>query len=714
MGTINQHEEDQPISSTEGQGETFEAIVERRLSRRAFLKGAVAATAVVVGAKLAGTPTAASAQEGKFALSFTSISPSAGPDPLLAAGYAERVLIRWGDPILAGAPALDPNNQSAAAQEKLFGYNCDFVGFLPVPLGSGRSDLGLLVVNHEYTNEELMFPGYSADNPTKQQVDTALAAHGMAVVQVQWRDGTWIYNQDAGANRRITATTPMAITGPAAGHAWLQTSDDPDGRTVLGTLNNCAGGVTPWGTVLSGEENFNQYFANAKWLPDDDPRKKIHSRYGLTVEASERKWERFYDRFDITKEPNEPFRFGWAVEVDPYDPGSTPKKRTALGRFKHEAVTFAVAPGGQVVGYQGDDERFDYVYKFVTAGKYNPNDRAANMNLLDEGTLYVAKFNDDGSGQWLPVVFGQGPLTAANGFSSQAEVLIKTRQAGDALGATKMDRPEDVEMNPVNKKVYMVMTNNNQRGASGRAGADKANPRVDNRSGHIIEVTEANNDAAATTFTWDIFLLAGDPKDASTYFAGYSKDKVSPIGAPDNIAFDKAGNLWIATDGQFSALKHNDGFYAVPVEGAERGFLRQFYATVNGAEICGPEFTPDNKTVFLAIQHPGEGGTFDKPISKWPSGDLPRPSVISIQSSAGTPIGMAAVAPAAPTIPDQSQIPAALPRTGAAGDPSLWLAAAGLAAAAAGALLRRRSRGTGDLDADTSPAEDHVDGDIIE
>jgi uncharacterized protein len=276
-----------------------------------------------------------------------------------------------------------------------------------------------------------------------------------------------------------------------------------------------------------------------------------------------------------------------------------------------------------------------------------------------------------------------------------------------------MDRPEDVEMNPVNKKIYMVMTNNNQRGASGRTGADKANPRVDNRSGHIIEVTEANNDAAATTFGWDIFLLAGDPKDESTYFAGYPKEKVSPIGAPDNVAFDMAGNLWIATDGQPSALKHNDGFYAVPVEGAERGYLRQFYATVNGAEICGPEFTPDNKTVFLAIQHPGEGGTFAKPISTWPSGEFPRPSVISIQSSDGTPIGMTSVAPAAPADAGQPQIPAALPRTGAAGDASLWLAA-GLAAAATGALLRRRGRTIGDQAADTNSAEDPENGDSIE
>jgi secreted PhoX family phosphatase len=707
MTDIDRDAEDEPIYSADGRGETFTEIVERRMSRRMFLKG-IAASAVVVGAGLAHAPPTASAQEGKLALSFKPIGPSAGPDPLLAEGYNEQVLISWGDPLFADAPALDVNNQTAASQAQQFGYNCDYVGFLPVPFGSGRSDLGLLVVNHEYTNEELMFAGYDSKNPSKAQVDVALAAHGMAVVQIQLAGGKWIYHRDAGANRRITATTPIAITGPAAGHEWMKTTDDPDGKTVLGTLNNCAGGVTPWGTVVSGEENFNQYFGNLDGLPSDDPRKAVHNRYGLTRSASERLWERFYDRFDVAKEPNEPFRFGWSVEIDPYDVHSTPKKRTALGRAKHEAVTFVVAPGGQVVGYSGDDERFDYVYKFVTAGKYNPNDRAANMDLLDQGTLYVAKFNDDGAGQWLPLVYGQGPLTEANGYSSQANVLIRTRQAADLLGATKMDRPEDVETNPVNKKVYMVMTNNNQRGTQGRAGPDKANPRADNRSGHIIEVTEANNDAAATTFTWDIFMLAGNPTDESTYFAGYPKDKVSPIGAPDNIAFDTAGNMWIATDGQFSALKNMDGFYAVPVEGPERGFLRQFYATVTGAEICGPEFTPDNQTVFLAIQHPGEGGSFAEPTSTWPSGGFPKPSVIAIQSGAGAPIGMTPAAPgaaSAPGAPGQPQTPAALPRTGAPTDPSLLLAAAGLAAAAAGAMMRRRSRAKAESAEAGEPAE---------
>jgi secreted PhoX family phosphatase len=704
------------ILSTDGAGEVFTDVMERRLSRRDFLKGAVTASAVVVGAAALGAPERAAAQDTKFALTFKPVGPSKGlPDPLLADGYTEAILLSWGDPILPDAPAFDPANLSAAAQSKQFGYNNDYVGFLPVPFGSGRADLGLLVVNHEYTNEELMFPNWTPETTTKEIVDIALAAHGMSIVQVRNVDGRWVYDRDAGANRRITGTTPIAITGPAAGADWLKTRDDPTGTRVLGTLNNCAGGITPWGTVVSGEENFNQYFGNAKFLKDDDPRKAVHKRYGIPTDASERRWEDFYRRFNVPDEPNEPFRFGWAVEVDPYDPGSTPKKRTALGRTKHEAVTFVVAPGGQVVGYMGDDERFDYVYKFVTAGRYNPADRAANMDLLDAGTLYVAVFRDDGTGEWRPLVFGQGPLTPENGFTSQADVLIKTRLAADKLGATKMDRPEDVEVNPVNRKVYAVMTNNTQRGAAGRPGTDRANPRANNRSGHIIEITEANNDHAATTFTWDIFLLAGDPADESTYFAGYPKDRVSPIAAPDNVAFDRAGHLWIATDGQFSALKNNDGFYAVPVEGSERGYLRQFYATVPGAEICGPEFTPDNTTVFLAIQHPGEGGTYAEPLSTWPgTAPIPRPSVIAIQAAAGGRIGSAGAGSAAPAAPGgrpaagSAPTPATLPRTGGEALPGAWVAAAGLAAAAAGALLRRLHRASPSADDPADKQQDNA------
>lgn len=665
------------VRSTNGKGETFAEIIQRRLSRRAFLRGSATTSTLVVAAGAvaacapsapATAPTSAPAGDATSApsgaatsaptgdaaaskLGFTPIEPRPNTENDIAvpAGYQAAVLLRWGDPLTPDAPEFDPENQTPAAQAQQFGYNCDYVGFLPLPQGSTASDTGLLVVNHEYTNPELMFPGYldltNPDEPkinTSQQiVDTEIEAHGIGIVEIgRDANGQWSYNRASQYNRRLTGTTPMAISGPAADHEWLKTSADPTGQDIRGTLNNCAAGRTPWGTVVSAEENFHQYFANLANLPDDDPRKEVHDRYGIPDEASERLWENFHDRFDAAKEPNESFRFGWPVEIDPYDPNMTPVKRTWLGRFRHEAQTFVVTPSGKVAVYTGDDARFEYVYKFVTNGTYNPDDRQANMSLLDDGMLYVAKFNDDGTGEWMPLEFGTGPLTEENGFTSQGDVLIKTRLAADALGATKMDRPEDIETNPVNNKVYIALTNNTNRAKDDNPSIDAANPRPENKFGHVLELTEAGDDHAATTFTWEIFLLCGDPEDETTFFAEFDKTQVSPISCPDNVAFDVVGNLWIATDGQPGTLELNDGLFAVPVEGPERGYLRQFFSSVAGSEVCGPEFTPDNTSLFLAIQHPGEGGTYDEPINAWPDGSgPPRPSVLVVQAESGGIVG---------------------------------------------------------------------------
>jgi uncharacterized protein len=419
----------------------------------------------------------------------------------------------------------------------------------------------------------------------------------------------------------------------------LKVSYDPTGTKVRGTFSNCAGGKTPWGTLLTCEENFHLSFANLNALTQGDPRQAIHTRYGLPAGASAGRWELFHSRFDLAQEPNEPFRFGWVVEIDPYDPTFVPKKHTALGRTRHEGATCGVAPDRRVVMYSGDDERFDYLYKFVSDGAFDPRNRAANFGLLDAGTLYVGKFNDDGTGEWLPLVFGQDPLTTANGFAPQAEVLINTRGAADLLGATKMDRPEDIEANPVNGKVYCVMTNNTSRTAQQ---VDGPNPRANNRHGHLIELTEDGGDAAAATFTWEIFILCGDlaNPDDGTFFAGYDPTLVSPISTPDNLTFDGTGNLWIATDGQTATFQKNNGIFAVPVEGPERGHVRQFLSGPVGCEICGPEFTPHFTTLFCAIQHPGEGGTLESPKSTWPDGTTPpRPSVIAIVKTDGGVIG---------------------------------------------------------------------------
>jgi secreted PhoX family phosphatase len=363
-------------------------------------------------------------------------------------------------------------------------------------------------------------------------------------------------------------------------------------------------------------------------------------------------WGEFYERFDIGKEPNEANRFGYLVEVDPMDPNSAPKKRTALGRFKHEGAESIVAKDGRVVFYLGDDERFDYAYKFVTDGTFNASDRAANMDLLDKGTLFVAKFEADGTMQWMPIVHGQGPLTAENGFAGPADVLIETRRAADLLGATKMDRPEDVAPNASNGKVYVMLTNNTKRKADQ---VDAANPRAENAFGHIIEIAEDGGDFTAAKGKWEVLLKCGDPSVAevgATFSTATSKS--GWFGMPDNCVIDSSGRLWVATDGQGpKATGRTDGLWAVDTEGEARGTSKMFFRVPVGAELCGPQFTADAETAFVAVQHPGDGGddweAFGRPSyyedlsTRWPDfkDDMPvRPAVVVITKQGGGKIGV--------------------------------------------------------------------------
>jgi uncharacterized protein len=594
------------------------------------------------------TPQAAAEQAKALAardsrIKFSPIALSREDSIGVADGYKTSVLIRWGDPVEAGAPAFNPEGLTAQAQARQFGYNNDWLDYFSLPGHEVENpNSGLLVVNHEYTNPELMFRNHSAAQQTKEMTDIELNAHGLSVVEVQRdKNGDW-KTVPSRLNRRITAFTPMQLTGPAAGDPWLRTSTDSTGTRVMGCLNNCSGGKTPWGTALSGEENFHQYFSNAGPLPAGRV-KDIHTRYGMPSGQAEYPWNRHYDRFDVSKEPNEALRFGWVVEFDPYDPNSVPKKRTALGRMRHEACTIQIAANGRVVAYTGDDERFQFAYKFVSNQRYNHLDRAANEGLLDDGYLYVAKFNADGTGKWLPLVFGQGPLTPANGFNSQAEVLINTRGAATLVGATPMDRPEDMEVNPVNGKVYLALTNNTARTDLNK---DSVNPRANNRWGHIVEIEEVGGDHTAEDFTWEIFILCGDGKNPAhgAFFAGYDPSQVSALAAPDNITFDSRGNLWIATDGQPGILNANDGIYAVPTDGVERGNVRQLFTAVTGAETASLVFNPDETALFVTIQHPGEGGRWtDNPAdqtSGFPDGRgrINRPSIVTITKASGSPV----------------------------------------------------------------------------
>ncbi|HSK42202.1 MAG TPA: PhoX family phosphatase [Arenibaculum sp.] len=639
---------------------TMGDVIARRYGRREILRGSLAVAAITASfgplSQLVGRGEAKAAA-GKASFSFPEVTAGVDRTHHVADGYAADILIRWGDPVLPGAPEFDPANQTAEAQKQQFGYNNDYLGFVPLPAGSGGSDHGLLVVNHEYTNEELMFPGVGVEQDgkdagfakiTRDLADIEMAAHGGSVIEVRKSGGKWQVVRDSRYNRRITTgDTEMDITGPAAGSDRMKTSADPSGTRVVGMVNNCAGGITPWGTWLSAEENFHGYFMGT--LPEGHAEAAAFERYG--VPGGWYNWGAHHDRFDISKEPNEPNRFGWIVEIDPTDPASTPKKRTALGRFKHEGAETIVNGDGRVVLYLGDDERFDYVYRFVTEGRFDPDDRGANMDLLDSGTLYVARYDADGNGQWLPLVHGQGPLNVANGFRSQADVVIEARRAADLLGATPMDRPEDVEPNPVTGKVYVMLTNNTRRKPEQ---VDAVNPRAESAFGHIVEMTPAGGDHAAERFAWDILVRCGDHAVAevgATFHPATTEN--GWFGMPDNCAVDSRGRLWISTDGNSAeATGRSDGVWAVETEGELRGTSTHFFRCPVGAELCGPFFTADDRTLFVAVQHPSDGtqdwaefgrpSSFEDPATRWPDfrdGMPPRPSVVVITKDDGGVIG---------------------------------------------------------------------------
>lgn len=596
-------------------------------------------------------------------MQFTPVEPNTEDAVVIPEGYEQSVLIAWGDPVIEGAPEFDIDNQTPEDAAQQFGFNNDFAGFVEHPDDDNRL---VYVCSHEYTTEPNMFKGYDPENPTQEQFEIGLAAHGLTVLEVSKVDGSGELKREFGPlNRRITGTTPFRLVGPAAGSEFVRTEQDPDGEMVAGTLNNCAGGVTPWGTILSGEENFDQYFGNADLLEDEQLRER-HARIGLSGEETDRKWERFDDRFDVTKTPNEPNRFGYIVEIDPLDPESTPVKHTSMGRFKHEAGQIHITDDGTVVCYSGDDERFDYLYKFVSSRQMVEGDTAHNMTILEAGTLYVAKFNGnspedqidgsgelpedgafDGDGEWLPLLTVEEDGSAeshVDGFSAE-EVAVFTRNAADVLEPTKMDRPEDVEVNPVNQKVYIALTNNTYRGATGedadksQEGPTEVAPISENKDGLVMEMED---DHAGTSFTWNLLLVCGDPNAAYSYFGGFDKEKVSPISCPDNIAFDTIGNLWISTDG--NALDSNDGLYAVAVDGERRGEVKCFLTVPVGAETCGPVVMDER--VLVNVQHPGEGddASADNPQTHWPDGGeaVPRPAVAQVWPTGGGTVGMEA------------------------------------------------------------------------
>ena len=613
--------------------------------RRTVLRGGLAATIGGLVAPLsAGSLLAACASTGSSWLpqiGFKSVAVSTADTLTVPDGYTAVAAFMWGEPV--GVPGRMPawkpdGSNSAADQEVQIGMHHDGIHYFPLD-GSKR---GLLAFNHEYTDDGLLHPdGIKTWNAEKTR--KSIAGHGVSIIEVQERAGQWQSVLPSRYARRITAATPMAINGPAARHALMKTAADPEGRQVLGTLNNCAHGYTPWGTYLTCEENWAFYF-NGPDKPDAH-----QARWGLRKDGRGYRWHEHEERFDAVKHPNEANRFGWVVEIDPMDPTMTPIKRTALGRAAHEGAWVTQTKDGRVVVYMGEDAQFEYIYKFVSRDRVKPGGFAANRELLDNGTLHVGRFEADGSGRWIELVQGRNGLVADKGFSDQGDVVVKSRQASDLLGATKMDRPEWIAIDPKSGEVYCTLTNNTRRGADKQPAVDAANPRVNNTMGNIIKWKEAG-DFDAATFTWSHFVLAGDPKNERTDAKGNILGDI--FGSPDGLWFDDRGTLWIQTDAHATNMYKGDyagvGSNMMLAADVKTGEIRRFLVGPPNCEITGVVTTPDLRTMFVNVQHPGESPSDrsdpaePSKYSTWPSGvkgARPRSATVVIRKRDGGIIG---------------------------------------------------------------------------
>ncbi|MCC1495898.1 PhoX family phosphatase [Alcanivorax sp. 1008] len=659
-------------------------IIQARFSRRTVLQGTLGAAAVgFLGAGLSGCGGDSSSADGSKTLqapriTFDAIPTSRADTITLPAGYQWTPLIPWGTPILGSFPAFrDDGMNTGTEQLQQVGSHHDGMHFFPI---NGASDHGLLVLNHEYIDSKVFHAdGPSAAPRPQDEVLKEMAAHGVSVVEVRrsaaggsnWEVVAGVYN------RRITALTEMEMRGPVRGNDKLKTKFSPTGVLARGTLNNCSHGYTPWGTYLTCEENWSGYFRNS--TDDSASRPREQFRYGVphSGQTSRYQWEtatpalgnNLSTRFDcgstgasaVEDFRNEANTMGWIVEIDPFDPFSTPKKRTTMGRFGHEGIVFAAPVVGEpVVFYSGDDARNEYIYKFVSKNVYQQGMRGDD--LLDEGILYVAKFNGDGSGEWLALDLDDPTFAAAvaaadgnvvsginfDGFADQGDVLLNTRLAADIAGATKMDRPEWGAVCPRTGMVYFTLTNN-----SSRATTDEPNPRASNTTGHIIRWLE-DGSSAATSFQWDIFMLAGGTSGpmAGAVFPGdvsempLTEDNIAA--SPDGIWFDGAGVLWIQTDmsgNQQAGLSADGDFGNNQMLAAETdtGVIRRFLVGPKDAEVTGVVMAPDRKTMFVNIQHPGDRSQPGEFTSNFPANDgvsRPRSTTVVITRTDGGVIGV--------------------------------------------------------------------------
>ncbi|MHA3977455.1 PhoX family protein [Halovulum sp. GXIMD14794] len=613
----------------------FDRVVERAISRRGFLGGTLAfgSGAAVMGSAFLKGSTALAQQADRFA--FQQIAAQTDGTVHVPEGYNWKTLVRWGDALFSDAPAFDPaTGVPTEGSDRVFGENTDGMELFNI---GGRE---ILVVNSEYTNNDINLPHTDDGLPTSAgDVLRLQNMQGVSVIEIAEGEDGWSVVVDSPFNRRIHHNTPMTIDGPAAGHDLLKTEADPTGTESLGTFNNCGSGRTPWGTYLTCEENFNGYFGSTAGLPEDETVAAGYKRYGINETGFDYNYHQFDARFDVSKTPNEPHRAGYIVEIDPTDAASTPVKRTALGRFKHENAACALAPDGRVVVYMGDDERGEFMYKWLSRDIYVPG--GDTSTLLSEGQLYVAKFNDDMTGEWVALT------PEATGMDA-AHIAIFTRTAASAVGATTMDRPEWIAVNPTATEAYCCLTNNSRRGAKNddgsirtNAGGDAMevnapNPRETNDYGQIVRWRPHESNHASDTFDWDLYVMAGNPevhKDGP--YAGTENINAGNLfNSPDGMVIDTTGLIWIQTDGDdsnegdFAGMGNNQMLAGDPVTGE----IRRFLTGPNGSEVTGICWSSDRRTMFVGIQHPG---------APFPDGDgsLPRSSIVAVKRDDNALVG---------------------------------------------------------------------------
>ena len=714
---------------------TFDAVLDARLSRRGLLRGGVGSvgTAVLAGFGVTACggsddPVVQPPAAPKL-LGFGAVPKSLADNVLVPAGYTASVLFALGDPMAAGV-AVYKNDGTDGDFDKRAGDHHDGMEWFGLGADGKRNDSaterGLLAINHEATTDEKLSSHFlHADGGTTSlprpaaEIDKETAIHGIAVIEVAKTGGKWGYVQNSAQNFRLTALSAIEIAGPARGNAQMVTKYSPTGTTTRGTLNNCGTGKTPWGTFLTGEENWFGYFTRS--AADDAARGNDKSvtalkRYGRNQGAASRHgWESGgaddkYQRWNISKTGtsadgsddyrNEMNGMGYIVEIDAYDKTRMAKKRTGLGRFAHESAAFGKVEAGKPLSvYMGDDSRGEYIYKFVSTATWNPADANANDRMaigdkyLDSGKLYAARFNADGTGTWVELTLSNTAISgySAYSFADAADIAINTRIAADAVGATKMDRPEWNAVNPANGEIYFTLTNNSNRSVNPTGSQylpDAANPRAytdmkgtssqnGNPNGHLVRLKEG---ATATSFTWDVYLFgaeAGADK-AMVNISALTADQ--DFSSPDGLVFSKAtGICWIQTDdGAYTDVTNCMMLAAVPGsvgDGAKKTLsytkadgskldivtpvgkpatentLKRFLVGPKGSEITGLAETPDGKAIFVNIQHPGEGtalanvGDATKYQSQWPAnagygaGKRPRSATIVITKNDGGVIG---------------------------------------------------------------------------